>query len=132
MDCGRFLRTDSYTADKDRLDYARVLIATHDLAVIKKVEQLLVDGSMVEVQIIEEWGFDLGDDACLREDDVGSKASPAADDNCWDDPEASNHVDVLVDELAKGVADVKGAHDTVLEPVARTPVPVLIGWHRRR
>jgi hypothetical protein len=49
MDCGRFLRTDSYTADKERLDFARVLIAIHDLAVIKKVEQLLVDGTLVEI-----------------------------------------------------------------------------------
>jgi hypothetical protein len=57
----------------------------------------------VEVQIIEEWGFDLGDDACLPEDDVGSKASVAADDECWDDPEASNNVDMLVDQLAQGV-----------------------------
>jgi hypothetical protein len=49
MDCGRFLRPNSYTAAKDRLDFARVLIATQELAVIKKVEQLLVDGSLVEV-----------------------------------------------------------------------------------
>jgi hypothetical protein len=105
MDCGRFLRPNSYTAAKDRLDFARVLIATQELAVIKKVEQLLVDGSLVEVQIIEEWGFDLGDDACLLQDDVGSKALLVGDDESWDDPEASNHVDMLVDNLATGVPD---------------------------
>jgi hypothetical protein len=105
MDCGRFMRSDSYTAAKDRLDFARVLIATQELAVIKRVEQLLVDGSLVEVKIVEEWGFDLGDDACLVEDEVDSKASQAVDDECWDDPEASNNVDMLVDQLAKGVAD---------------------------
>jgi hypothetical protein len=47
----------------------------------------------------------LGDDACLLEDDVRSKASHVADDAYWDNPEASNHVDMLVDKLAKGVAD---------------------------
>jgi hypothetical protein len=49
MDCGRFLHSDNYTAAKDRLDYARVLIATTAMAVIKKVEHLMVNGSLVEV-----------------------------------------------------------------------------------
>jgi PIN domain nuclease of toxin-antitoxin system len=122
MDCGRFLRTDNYTADKERLDFARVLIATHDLAVIKKVEQLLVDGSLVNIQIIEEWGFDLGDDACLLEDEVGSKASVAVEDECWEDSEGSNHVDMLVDNMAKGVVDEQGAQEVVIEPDPRSPV----------
>jgi hypothetical protein len=60
MDCGRFLRADRYTVAKDRLDYARVLIATTSLAVIKKVENVLVDGSLEVVQIIEEWGLRVG------------------------------------------------------------------------
>jgi hypothetical protein len=54
MDCGRFQHADGYTAAKERLYYAQVLIATPKLEVIKKVEKLLVDGSLVEVQIIEE------------------------------------------------------------------------------
>jgi hypothetical protein len=60
MDCGRFLRADRYTVAKDRLDYARVLIAMTSLAVIKKVENVLVDGSLEVVQIIEEWGLRVG------------------------------------------------------------------------
>jgi hypothetical protein len=76
------------------------------------VEQILVDGSLVEVQIIEEWGFDLGDDACLLEDDATSKVSIDANDESRGDPEASNQVDMLVDQFAKEVADVKcnGSH----------------------
>jgi hypothetical protein len=73
MDCGRFLRSDGYTAAKERLDYARVLLATPALTVIKKEEHLLVDGCLVEIKIIEEWGYDLGDDACLLENDTGSR-----------------------------------------------------------
>ncbi|MCI40312.1 sulfate transporter, partial [Trifolium medium] len=57
FDCGRFLRADSCSADKDRLDFARVLIATSDLEIVKTVETVLVDGSMVEVKIVEEWGY---------------------------------------------------------------------------
>jgi hypothetical protein len=105
MDYGRFLRSDGYTAAKERLDYARELLATPELAVIKKEEHLLVDGCLVEIQIIEEWGYDLGDDACLLKDDSVSKASLVADDDCRIDPEASNHVDMMVDHIAQGVVD---------------------------
>jgi hypothetical protein len=37
FDCGRLLRADSYTMEKDRLDFARVLIATSSLSVIKRI-----------------------------------------------------------------------------------------------
>ncbi|KAK2427387.1 heterogeneous nuclear ribonucleoprotein A0 [Trifolium repens] len=125
MDCGRFLRPDSYTVARDRLDYARVLISTTTLAVVKKVEQLLVDGSLVEVQIIEEWGFDLGDDACLLEDDAASKASIDVDDESRGDPEASNQVDMLVDQLAKEVADAN-CHGSQHQGVPRSLL-IIIG-----
>jgi hypothetical protein len=54
FDCGRFIRADKYTVDKDRLDFARVLISTSSLEVVKRVERLLVDDSVVDVQVIEE------------------------------------------------------------------------------
>jgi hypothetical protein len=150
MDSGRFLRSDNYTAEKERLDFARVLIATSAMAVIKKEEHLLVDGCLVDIQIIEEWGYDLGDDACLIEDDLVSKASLAAEDDCRCDPEASNQVDLLVDQIAQGVVDAsqtrredmqsvtilnrslskksagrlgdQGNFNTILEPVVVSPV----------
>jgi hypothetical protein len=52
FDCGRFLRADNYTVEKDRLDFARVLIATSSLEVVKRVERLLVDDSLIDVQVI--------------------------------------------------------------------------------
>ncbi|MCI18217.1 sulfate transporter, partial [Trifolium medium] len=42
FDCGRFLRVNSYTVEKDRLDYTRILIATSDLEVVKREDKLLV------------------------------------------------------------------------------------------
>ncbi|MCH84604.1 sulfate transporter, partial [Trifolium medium] len=63
---------DSCTAEKDRLDFARVLIATSDLEIVNRVETVLVDGTMVEVKIMEEWGYALGEDTCLFEDDRDS------------------------------------------------------------
>ncbi|MCI78834.1 sulfate transporter, partial [Trifolium medium] len=71
----RFLRADSCSADKDRLDFARVLVATSDLEIVNKVETVLVDGIMVEVKIVEEWGYALGEDTCLFEDESTSEAS---------------------------------------------------------
>jgi hypothetical protein len=124
MDCGRFLRSDSYTAAKDRLDYARVLIATTSKAVIKKVEHLMVDGSLVEVQIVEEWGYELGDDACLLEDDNVSQAPPEAEEDFRCDHEASNQVDMLIDQIAKGVSDATHIQDDDTQPVLE---PVVLG-----
>ncbi|MCI62557.1 sulfate transporter, partial [Trifolium medium] len=43
FDRGRFLRADSCSADRDKLDFARVLIATTDLDIIKRVKTVLVD-----------------------------------------------------------------------------------------
>ncbi|PNY02764.1 hypothetical protein L195_g026083 [Trifolium pratense] len=51
------------------------LEATPDLEIIKKVEKVLVDGLLVEIRIIEEWGYALGEDACLFKDDNAFEAS---------------------------------------------------------
>ncbi|MCI11844.1 sulfate transporter [Trifolium medium] len=75
LDYGSFLRAYSYIVEKVKLDYARVLIATSAMKVIKGVEKLLVDGVMVEVKIMEEWGYALGEDVCLYENGNASEAS---------------------------------------------------------
>jgi hypothetical protein len=54
FECGRFIRADSCSAEKDRLDFARVLIATSDLAIVSRVERVLVDGAQVVIKIVEE------------------------------------------------------------------------------
>ncbi|GAU35629.1 hypothetical protein TSUD_30470, partial [Trifolium subterraneum] len=77
FDCGRFLRADSCSAENDRLDFARVLIATPDLDIIKRVEMILVDGSPVEIKIVEEWGYAMGEDTCLFEEENELEESPS-------------------------------------------------------
>ncbi|PNX61614.1 putative sulfate transporter, partial [Trifolium pratense] len=69
-DYGRLLRTESVSADKDRLDFARVLIATPDLNIINSAATILVDGVQVKVKIVEEWGFAMGEDFCLLGEDT--------------------------------------------------------------
>lgn len=71
FDCGIFLRVDNCTLSKERFDYARVLLATTSLEILNCTDKILIDGVLVELKIIEEWGFSIGEDACLLEDDCG-------------------------------------------------------------
>jgi hypothetical protein len=109
LDCARFLRADNYTVHKDILDFARVLIATSSLDVVKRVERLMVDDSVVDVQVIEEWGYDMGDDACLLVDDRDVKASLSDQEEDRYDPETSHHVDKLVEDYADELAKAAGS-----------------------
>ena len=97
---GRFLRLDDSTFAKDRFDYARILLATSSLEVLNISKSILIDGELVELKIIEEWGFAIGEDACLLDDDADSKA--LIPDKCYDTvaPEISDQVDNLVNNLA--------------------------------
>jgi hypothetical protein len=115
FDCGRFLRADNFTVEKDRLDFAHVLIATSSLDVVKRVERLLVDGVIVDVQVIEEWGYDLGDDAFLLVDDRVTEASLQGDEELRCDPEASHQVDKLVEDYANGLVLEAGPILTVAQ-----------------
>jgi hypothetical protein len=109
FDCGRFLRADNFTVDKDRLDFARVLIATSSLEVVKRVERLMVDDNVVDVQVIEEWGYDMGDDACLLVDDRAVETSLCDQEEDRYDPETSHHVDKLVEDYADELAKAAGS-----------------------
>jgi hypothetical protein len=51
--------------ERERFDYARVLIATPMLEIINCQESIIIDGVLVTVKIVEEWGFNIGDDACF-------------------------------------------------------------------
>jgi len=74
MDCETYLRLDDTSLDKGRFDYARVLISTPSLDIVSCVDNLLIDGKLVEIKIIEEWGFNIGEVACLFEDDEDQKS----------------------------------------------------------
>jgi hypothetical protein len=75
LNCGRFVRADSCSAGKDRLDFARVLIATSNLDIVTRIERVLVDGIQVDIKIVEEWGYAMGEDTCLFEEEDGSESS---------------------------------------------------------
>jgi len=62
--CRRYLRAYSCTLENERLDYVRILVSAFSLEVVNRNEQILVEGTVLEVKILEEWSFHLGED-CL-------------------------------------------------------------------
>ncbi|GAU50935.1 hypothetical protein TSUD_411320 [Trifolium subterraneum] len=80
-DCGRFLRVDEGTLERDMFDYARVLVATSSVEVLNSTTNILVDEVLVEIKLLEEWGSNLGEDACLaEEEDKQDQMSEHADE----------------------------------------------------
>jgi len=105
LECGRYLRADKCSLNREPFYYARVLISTSSLEVLNVTDQVLVDGVKVEIKIIEEWGFCLGDDACLYEED--EKCDLDIPEAAKFNDEIGNHVDILVDKMAKDVEEVE-------------------------
>ena len=122
LDCGRFLRVDNSTIARERFDYARVLLATSSLEVINKTDKLLVDGVMVELKIIKELSFSIGEDVCLLEDDdVASKVSHLDINIDHEAPDTREHITELVNHLAGDWAAEEKAsqhHSTPIDKVA--------------
>ncbi|PNY12472.1 putative sulfate transporter [Trifolium pratense] len=100
FDCGGFLRTDCCSAEKNRLDFARVLIATPELDIIKRSVTVLVDGIQVEIKVVEEWGYALGEDSCLFEEESEAESSCGEG---LDDHEVNRNVDLLVNQFKEGI-----------------------------
>jgi len=90
---------DNGNISKETFDYARVLIATSSLEMINVSHKILINGVLVELKIIEEWGFSIGEDACLLEDDVAANES-ILDNNLYHSlPKAREHAKELINSL---------------------------------
>ena len=100
-DCGRLLRVDDVTVDRDRFDYARVLVSTSSLDIIKTEAHVVVNGVLLDFQLIEEWGYAVGEDACLLED-VESQVDDRTDmPTDIDNGIGGEDVDDLLNSLSK-------------------------------
>lgn len=110
MDCGRYLRTEYIAIDKEHLEYARVLIAMSSLNIINAVDTILVDGMLLEVKIIEEWEVNLGEDACLFEEENVSVSSHSDHEEGVIGDDVRNIVDLIVDKLAEDGVDAYGCN----------------------
>jgi hypothetical protein len=90
------------------LDFTRILIATSDLSIVNRVERVLVDGVQVEIKIVEEWGYAMGEDTCLFEEEDGSETPRADEDAAQDEPEIGRNVDLLVEKFVDLEEDEEG------------------------
>jgi hypothetical protein len=54
LDCGHYLRTNGCTLNRERFDYARVLVATSSLEIVNATEKILIDGDLVDIKMCEE------------------------------------------------------------------------------
>jgi len=104
---GKFMQLDEGTADKERFDFARVLVLTPQLEIIKKTTEFFIDGSKYSVNMLEEWGCNLGEDAFLTE--VKLDQLPVEephfnvddDDDDFDEVQGEWELDDLVIDLQK-------------------------------
>ncbi|PNX68936.1 hypothetical protein L195_g064209, partial [Trifolium pratense] len=65
----------------------------------------MVDGGQVEVKIVEEWGYALGEDYCLVEEESGSEAVQSECGEGHVDPEVNRDVDLLINNITEGLED---------------------------
>ncbi|MCI31746.1 DUF4283 domain protein, partial [Trifolium medium] len=101
--CSRKFTAVNCSTEKGRLDFTRVLIATSDLEIVKRVENVLVDEILVEVKIVEEWGYALGEDTCLFAVESDSEASQSDNEAEANDPDVRRNVDILVENFVDGL-----------------------------
>ena len=105
FDCGWFLKVDDSSLEKERFDYARVLLSTASLELIKIDATILVDGVLFELKIIEELGFSLGED--VRDGVNYGTAEVREDDTAREDVKA------LVHQLSEDWEEEGRGHDSV-------------------
>jgi len=101
----KVLENDNCSLNRERIDYARVLISTSSLEVLNLSDQIIVDGVMLDIKIVEELGLNLGDDVCLYEEDNKFECSNPDKADIHDDFEVNNNVDILADHIVNDLAD---------------------------
>jgi hypothetical protein len=140
FDCGRLLKVDDSTLEKERFDYARVLLSTTALEVINTNATIMVDDALFDFKIIEEWGYSIGEDACLfdeeevREGDIPDTAEVHEDViERADVDEFVNQLSADWDEAIRGQSGMQGpkvAHVEFPEPVAGVSVHSILKPHK--
>jgi len=100
MDCGTYLRTDDMSLDRGRFNFARVLISTPSLDIISFVDKVSIDGLLVDIKIVEERGANIGEDACLFEDQ-DEQNSQSDNEEVHGNPEICKNNDTVVEKIVK-------------------------------
>ena len=93
---GRLLKIDEVTINKEKMDFARLLIATSDLKELNDVVNFWIDGRVYPIRVIEDLEFGFAVDACLSEFEADNKSQCSAP-GCFQEEEPL--VDALVQQL---------------------------------
>ncbi|MCI47195.1 DUF4283 domain protein, partial [Trifolium medium] len=64
-----------------------------------------VDETLVEIKIMEEWGYALGEDTCLFEEESGSEESHSHHEEDHGDPDVRRNVDMVVEKIVEGLKE---------------------------
>jgi hypothetical protein len=75
---GRLLKIDDVTVNKEKMDFARFLIATSELKELNYVVHFMIDGRVYPIRFIEDLEFGFADDACLAEYEDDNKSNCSA------------------------------------------------------
>ncbi|GAU14077.1 hypothetical protein TSUD_169020 [Trifolium subterraneum] len=72
----------------------------------------MVDDALVEIKIVEEWGYAMGEDTCLFEEENASEATEADCEEGQVEPDVGRSMDLLVDQIAVELEETakKGVH----------------------
>jgi len=108
--CGRLLKVDDRTLEKERFDYALVLLSTASLEVINADVTLMVDDVLFDFHIIEEWGFNLGEDACLFDEDDDKDGRNSGTAEVLEDDIGREDVEAFFNHLSEEWAKETHAH----------------------
>jgi len=117
FECGRFLRSNYCSMEKERFDYARILIATSRFEIINCLESILIDGELVTMKIVEDWGFNIGDDACLFEEGDGSVDEQAHHEDVRLEQDMDANVELLVDKILHDLVESEGNNNIIDDKV---------------
>lgn len=108
--------------ERGRCDYASVLLSTPSLDIVSRVERLSIDGQLVDIKIIKEWGYNIGEDVCIF-DDGEDQQSLSDNEDVQSDPEVCKNVDTIVDNIVKELEKEKlDAREDGREEVAEVDV----------
>ena len=115
LECGRLLSVDDCTLDRDRMDYARVLVSSSSLEIINKEACVMIDGVLFDILLREEWDTNLGEDACLFDDEVVQDDDYNDGQDMQPEDVRSGEVDALVRHLTEDL-ELEVSKQTAQQP----------------
>jgi len=88
-------------------------------------ENIIVDGEMVEIKILEEWGFNLGDDVCLYDEDAKSDNSSQGNVDIHEEFEMDNNVEIMTDKIVKDLVEADDGINKDTDGVSKDDVETM-------